>query len=88
MGRGFEGRAAAQQRGRRRDLGAVFSQIFWLSPLFSSKLKTTALILTFIRLMKLINIRVEKDVKHYHYFLLKYLEILLNPDFNSGHRGC
>ena len=27
-GRGFEGRTAAQQRGRRRDLGAVLIQIF------------------------------------------------------------
>ena len=33
--RGFEGRAAAQQRGRRRELGDVLIQIFWLSPLFS-----------------------------------------------------
>ena len=32
MERGFEGRAAAQQRGRRKDLGAVLIQIFWLTP--------------------------------------------------------
>ena len=33
-GRGFEGRAAVQQRGRKRELGAVLIQIFRLS-LFS-----------------------------------------------------
>ena len=38
VGRGFEGRAAAQQRGRMRDLGAALIQIFWLNPLFFSKL--------------------------------------------------
>lgn len=40
--RGFEGRAVAQQRGRRSDLGAVLRQIFLLSPLFFP-LQTAAL---------------------------------------------
>ena len=41
VGRGLEGRATAQQRGRRKDLGAVLPQIFWQSPpFFFSKLQT------------------------------------------------
>ena len=38
VGRGFEGRAAAQ-RGRRGDLGAVLFKLSGLSPVFSQNLR-------------------------------------------------